>query len=81
MVDWALITQDMQQAPTDKQMCELVDRLRGMGYRHTLETELRLAKFGGGYGFTTFLPEFREKGIMTITKGERPVLYSTRNHH
>jgi len=60
----------------DEQLCELVDRLRGTGYYHTLEVELRLGKLGrrgsdrgddpGECDFTEFLPRFREKGVVTI---------------
>lgn len=59
--DWALI---------DNQLCRLVDRLRTMGYCHTLEIELRLTKIRddpGKFGFPKALPEFREKGVVTIT--------------
>ena len=56
-------------APVDDQLCELVDRLRRMGHRHTLEAKLRF-KFTGvdvsGIDFTAFLPRFRRKGIVTI---------------
>ena len=61
MEGWTLI---------DKQLCGLVDRLRAAGYRHTLEAELRLTGIRddpGKYYFTEFLPEFREKGLVTIT--------------
>ena len=60
----------------DKELCGLVVRLRGMGYCHTLEVELRLGKLGrrgdyrgddpGECDFTEFLPRFREKGIVTV---------------
>ena len=53
----------------DEELCMLVDRLRGTGYRHTLEVELRLTQVGDGpeeYDFTQLLPEFTEKGIVTI---------------
>ena len=60
MEEWGLI---------DKQLCGLADRLRAMGCCRTLEAELRLTKVRdspGKYDFTQFLPEFREKGIVTI---------------
>ena len=66
----------------DKRLCGLVDRLRAMGYHHTLEAEVRLTEMGddsGEYDFTTFLPEFRQKGIVTIVRtfhGAR-LLYSS----
>ena len=71
MVHWgAFVFTIGDWAPIGKQLCGLVDRLRAVGYRHTLEVELRLAKHKGDPGefnFTTFLPGFREKGIVTIT--------------
>ena len=71
---------------TDKALCKLVDRLRAMGYFHTLEVELRITKIGdgpGGYDFTKFLPEFREKGVVTIivaVNGDRLLHSSAGNH-
>lgn len=50
----------------DKEMCGVVDRLCTMGYRHTLEAEVRLTRVGGGGAFIDFFPGFREKGIVTI---------------
>ena len=53
----------------DKQLYVLIDRLRATGYRPTLEVELRLLEIGNelrDYGFTKFLPEFKEKGVLTI---------------
>jgi len=57
--EWALI---------DRQLCELVDRLRATGYRHVLEVELRLTETGdpGENDFTEFLPKFREKGVVIV---------------
>lgn len=55
-------------ASIDEELCRLVDRLCAMGYRHTLEVELRLEEIPGGprkYGFTEFLHKFREKGVVT----------------
>ena len=52
-------------ASVDKRFCELVDRLRAMGHRHTLEVELRFTHTEGNLSevcFTKFLPGFREKG-------------------
>ena len=70
----------------DKELCRLVDRLRATGYRHTLEVELRLTKIGHDVRkcvFTKFLPEFREKGIVTIVGGEHGdrVLHSSAQNH
>ena len=62
---WALI---------DKQLCELVDRLRAKGYRHNLEAELQVRRMGGDpgeYDFVKVLPEFREKGVVTIVDADR----------
>ena len=56
--------------PIDEQLCGVVDRLNLTGFNHTLEVELRLTKIGkdiGTYLFDKFLPEFRKKGIVTIT--------------
>ena len=53
----------------DRQLCELVDRLRMMGYRHTLEVELRPTLVGHNrmvYNFTKLLSKFREKGVVTV---------------
>ena len=58
--DWVLV---------DNQLCELLFRLRAMGYRHTLEVELQFLKVRGNpekRGFTKLLPRFREKGIVTV---------------
>ena len=54
--------------PVDEQLCALVDRLRRMGHRHTLEAKLRFGftENDSGIDFTAFLPRFREKGIVTI---------------
>lgn len=57
-------------ARIDGQLCGLVDHLHAMGYRHTLEAELRLRPgVGGGpeeCNFSRLLPEFREKGVVTV---------------
>ena len=53
----------------DRQLCELVDRLRIMGYRHTLEVELQITVVGdvpAESDFATLLSDFRERGIVTI---------------
>ena len=62
---WALI---------DKQLCELVDRLRAKGYRHNLEAELQVRGIEGNpedYDLSEFLPEFREKGVVTVVDVDR----------
>lgn len=67
----------------DGQLCGLVDRLRAMGYRHTLEAELRLTANGddpGKDGFTSFLPRFKEKGIVTITDAVNGNLLHSSTH-
>ena len=64
----------------DKQLCRLVDRLSAMGYRHTLEAQGRVKTVGGReYDFTKILPEFREKGVVTVVDaGDNcRVLYSS----
>ena len=58
--DWGLV---------DKQMCELVNQLSAMGYRRTLEAELRFINPTGNLeinDYTRFLPGFREKGVVTV---------------
>lgn len=71
MKDWNIFVQKMMAwALVDEQLCELVDRLHAVGYRHTLEVELRFMEIGGDpekHDFTIFLPRFREKGLVTIT--------------
>ena len=68
--DWKIFAQRTKEwALIDKQSCRLVDRLRTAGYRHTLEAELQLREVGGdpeAYEFTAFLPEFIEKGLVTV---------------
>jgi len=49
----------------DERLCRLVDRLRVVWYRHTLEAELRFERIGK-LDFTRALPEFKEKGAVTI---------------
>ena len=69
----------------DAHLCSLMDRLHAVGYRLTLEVELRLMKTGdfpGKLGFARLLPAFREKGVVTITDaalGGRVVHCSTHN--
>ena len=71
MDDSGLFTQEVGAwALSDKQLCGLVDRLRVMGYRRTLEVEFRFMTIGDGTGergFTRFLPKFREKEATVIT--------------
>ena len=52
----------------DKQLSELVDRLRAMGHSHTLEAELRFTQLKdlSEYDFTKFFPQFREKGVLKV---------------
>ena len=68
--DWKIFASEMQKwALIDGGLCMLVGRLRETGYRHTLEVELRLKKAEddpGDFDFARFLPEFRQKGIVTI---------------
>ena len=77
MEDWGL---------ADKQLCELVDRLRATGHRHTLEVELRLTAVDddpGDWDFTKFLSEFGEKGVVTIidaTADDRLLYSSTQSY-
>ena len=57
----------------DKELCKLVERLRGAGYRHTLEVELRLAMIEvdpNESDLAMFLPEFKEKGVVTILESD-----------
>ena len=74
------------QPSIDRQLCELVDRLRVMGHRHTLEVEFRMMADGDGHGdceFSKLLSEFRERGVVTIIdegNGDR-LLYSSACNH
>ena len=74
--DWALV---------DDQLCELVDRLCAMGYRHTLKAELRFFDVRDDpkiHNYATFLPKFREKGTVTVvntTHDSRLLHSSTRD--
>ena len=55
----------------DNRLCKLVGRLHATGYHHTLEAEVRLTEMGddsGEYDLTTLLSNFRQKGIVTITR-------------
>lgn len=83
MHKWKIFSQRMGAwGLIDKQLCELVDRLCFMGYRHTLEAELRLAEIEGKpgeYDFTGFLPEFRAKGVVTVVHGDQ-LLHSSAHH-
>lgn len=87
MLQWAVIEIRMEDwALVDKQLCGLVDRLRAMGYRRTLEVELQFVEIGGDpweYDFTMIFSEFREKGVVIIVDtndGDR-VLYSSAHSH
>ena len=73
MARWTLI---------DQQLCRLVDRLCATGYRYTLEAEFRIMDYLGKYYFASFLPEFSEKGIVTVVDTDHgdEVVYSTRIH-
>ena len=65
-------------ASADKLLCELVDRLRVAGYRHTLEVEVRLTRAGddpGKYESTKFLTKFREKGAVTAVARPDPSFF------
>ena len=72
-------------ASVDEQLCGQADWLHAVKCRHTLEVELRLKKIKGDpreYDFTVFLPEFREKGVVTIidtTDSDRVLHSSTHN--
>ena len=51
MHDWKVFAERMKVwALVDKRLCGLVDRLCAMGYRHTLEVELRLMGIGDDPG-------------------------------
>jgi len=54
--------------PLDNIACGLVNKLRALGYKHTLELELQFesAKFDPKLGFRGFLTEFRERGRVRI---------------
>ena len=80
MYEWETLAWRMEAwGLIDKQLCGLVDQLREMGSRHTLEVELRLAEIEGGpgeYDFTKFFPEFEEKGAVTVVNSGQ-ILYSS----
>ena len=66
----------------DEQLCGLVDRLRAMGYRDTLEVELRFGKIADNpekHEFANVLPKFKEKGAVTVvdTSLGDQVIYSS----
>ena len=66
----------------DEHLCGFVDRLRRAGHRHTLNVELRFWESTGDpghLGFTTVLPKFKEKGVVTIIEVDRGgrVFYSS----
>jgi len=71
--DWRLFSREMNVwASADELLCELVARLGRTGYHHTLEVELRLIEAERGFSehdvdLAKVLPEFRERGIVTIT--------------
>jgi len=54
----------------DDLICRLVDRLRVSGYANTLEVEFQLlfSEPAGEAHHKTFLPRFKEKGRVTVTK-------------
>ena len=59
----------LRMASMDEQLCKVVDRLRAMGYHHTLEVELRFAEvecLPGKNDFTKVFPWFRERGVVTV---------------
>lgn len=49
-----------KRALVDKRLCRLVDQLCATGYHDA-----------GGYNFTTILPGFREKGVVTLIYAAR----------
>ena len=85
---WLNIPSEMKRwASIDEQMCGLVDRLRAMGYCHTLEAEVRLRPEVGDAltieKISRLLPKFREKGIVSvvdIVHPDRIFHSSVRNH-
>ena len=56
----------------DTALSDLVDRLRALGYRHTLELEFQLdpgfAEAHQKAGPDMFFPHFREKGRVTFSE-------------
>ena len=68
----------------DEELCGVVDRLNATGHHHTLEVEVRLAAFEGDhdeYGFSKFLPEFREKGTVTIINSAWDRIFHSSPHN
>ena len=82
---WKISLWEMELASLDKQLCEVVDRLRVMGHRHTLEVQLHFNQIEGDHSkndFTKIFPEFREKGVVTIIDDARGDLtYHSSTHN
>ena len=69
LCDCRVLLQRMEWVSVDKQLCNVVDRLRAMGHRHTLEVELRFVLIKADSSendFSKALPGFRERGAVTI---------------
>ena len=84
--NWRVFLRWVEPWPSvDKQLCEVVDRLRVMGHRHTLEVELRFVQVEGDPAekdFTKVLPGFREKGVVTIIDDARgDLIYHSSTHN
>lgn len=86
MDDWRMFLRRMEPwASIDEWLCELVDRLRAAGHRHTLEVELCFTYAEGDLSeicFTKFFSGFREKGAVAVidaTRGNRALHSSTHN--
>lgn len=84
MYNWRIFLSLMELwGSIDKQLCDLVDRLRATGYHHTLEVELCFTLCEGYPNeddFTKFLPGFREKGTVTVicaTRDDQAIHRST----
>lgn len=63
----------------DNILCALVDKLRTLGHKHTLELRIQLesAKLNAGIRFRGLLPKFKERGrvrILSTSSGDVVVL-------
>jgi len=50
-------------------LCQLVERLRGLGYEHRLDVVIRISEFPDDKRvFEEFLPRFREQGRVKLVR-------------
>ena len=70
LIELESLLEDPCWIPFDDMICRLVDRLRVSGYSNTLEVEFRLMFIDPACEarHREFLPKFKEKGRVTVTK-------------